>query len=80
MSHTKAHMKHKKARGGSMSGRDDYTGSGKPNVVKEADEMKGGGKVAGHKGKHRIKKARGGGVGSDKHPFSSAYSGATEAK
>lgn len=32
---------------------------------------KGGGKVHGHKRKHRY--ARGGGVGADKHPFSSAH-------
>lgn len=69
-----------KARGGSaMSGRDDYSGSGEPNVIKEAKEKKRGGgihvgAVAGAKGKHRHK-ARGGGVGSDKHPFSSAHRG-----
>lgn len=33
-------------------------------------------KVHGHKGHHRLdKRARGGGVGSDKHPFSSAHIG-----
>lgn len=75
----KHHMKHK-ARGGSMAGRDDYSGSGEPNVVKEAKEKKGGGAVHGRKGKHRIAKKGGGSVGSDKHPFSSAYSASTEAK
>jgi hypothetical protein len=30
----------------------------------------------GHKGHHRLdKRARGGGVGADKHPFSSAHTG-----
>ncbi len=41
---------------------------------------KHGGKVHGHKGHHRIHKKRGGGVGADKHPFSSAYTSASEAK
>lgn len=81
-SHHKAHMKHKhhrKARGGAMAHRDDYAGSGDPNVAKEAREMKHGGKVHGHKGHHRIHKKRGGGVGADKHPFSSAYTKGSEA-
>jgi hypothetical protein len=81
-SHHKMHMKHKhhrKAHGGAMAGRDDYAGSGEPNVVKEA-KLKHGGKVHGHKGKHRIHKKRGGGVGSDRHPFSSAFTASTEAK
>jgi hypothetical protein len=62
---------------------DDYAGSGKPNVVKEAMEKKFGGKVAkevekpeGKKAKARMdkrpRKASGGRVGSDKSPFSSA--------
>lgn len=50
-------------------------------VMHEAEEHKhggrvkhkDGGKVHGHKGKHRY--ARGGKVGSDKHPFSSAHRG-----
>ena len=85
MSHHKHHMKHKKARGGAMAGRDDYSGSGEPNVVKEAEEKKRGGsvhhlgKVHGHKGKHRVHKKRGGSVGADHHPFSSAYRASTEA-
>jgi hypothetical protein len=89
-SHHHHHMKHKKARGGAMSTRDDYAGSGKPNVVKEAEEKKHGGKVHGHKGKHRIHKRRGGGVkegslkhgkkGADHNPFSSAYTPSTEAE
>lgn len=75
MGHTKHHMKRKAAGGAtSMSGRTAYDGADS-NVVKEAKEKKGGGAVAGHKGKHRVKKARGGGVGSDKHPFSSAHRG-----
>ena len=74
------HKHHKKARGGEMSARDDYAGSGEPNVVKEAKEKNHGGgvemgKVHGHKGKHRIHKKRGGGIGADKSPFSSAAHG-----
>jgi len=73
-----------KARGGgAMAGRDDYSGTGEPNVIKEAKEKKSGGavlknvggSVPGKKAGGRIAKARGGGVGSDKHPFSSAYRG-----
>ncbi len=62
---------------------DDYSGSGKPNVVKEAMEKKRGGSVGkevekpeGKKAKARMDKrprrAAGGRVGSDKSPFSSA--------
>ena len=55
--------------------RDDYAGSGKPEVVKEAeskkDAFKKGGKVMGKKSKARMDKyARGGKVGGS--PFSSA--------
>ena len=80
MSHHKHHMKakeHRKAGGGatSMKGRDDYSGTGDPNVAKEARELKHGGRVAGHKGKHRIGKKRGGGIGADHSPFSSAAHG-----
>jgi hypothetical protein len=68
-----------KARGGAaMKGRDDYSGSGESNVAKEAKEKKFGGKVVGVdgvKGKSRIKKARGGGIGADTSPFSSAAKG-----
>ena len=40
----------------------------------KAKHHKHGGKVHGHKGHHRLdKRARGGGVGSDHHPFSSAH-------
>lgn len=54
---------------------DDYSGSGKPNVVKAAeskkDGFKKGGKVMGHKSKSRMDKfARGGRAGGS--PFSSA--------
>jgi hypothetical protein len=78
MGHTKATMKMKKG------GRVEYDAKGS-NVMEEAHEKKHGGgvhhgKVDGHKGKHRVKKARGGGVGSDHHPFSSAYRGSMEAK
>lgn len=70
-----------KARGGAMSSRDDYSGTGTPKVVKEAKSEKnfnrGGAamKVAGAKAKSRVKKAGGGGVGCDKNPFSSAHRG-----
>ncbi len=41
-----------------------------------AHKHKHGGKVHGHHGKHRLdKRARGGGVGSDRSPFSSASRG-----
>jgi hypothetical protein len=56
--------------------------SGNPNVFKEAAERKRGGKVKKH-GKpegdmakmrmDRPRRARGGGVGADKNPFSSAH-------
>lgn len=72
------HKMHKKG------GRVVYEGSGS-NVAHEAEEKgakrgghmhKHGGKVHGHHSKHRLdKRARGGGVGSDKAPFSSAGSG-----
>ena len=74
-SHHKHHMKMKKARGGAAHDhehREEYDHS---RVENEAMEKKHGGKVAGHKGKHRIKKARGGGIGADKAPFSSAGRG-----
>lgn len=54
---------------------------GNPNVIKEAKQHKrggvakhaSGGKVSGFKSGGRLdKRARGGGVGADKHPFSSA--------
>jgi hypothetical protein len=65
--------KHHKAHGGKVF----YSG-GESKVAKEAEERKHGGKVEAHmhhkKGHHRLdKRARGGGVGSDKSPFSSAY-------
>lgn len=76
--------RHKFKRGGA-AGRIDYSG-GKENVAKEAKsdanfasggkcEMKAGGAA----GKKRIHKKRGGSVGADQHPFSSAYRGSTEA-
>lgn len=59
--------------------------AGSSNVVKEAAERKFGGKVVGgspgSKGKSRVdKRARGGGVGADKNPFSSAGSGMRTSK
>lgn len=63
-----------KAKGGRVA----YSG-GSSNVAKEADEMKRGGKVdgkiGGAKAKYRVHKARGGSVGSDKSPMSSAGGG-----
>lgn len=74
--HTKHHMKMK---GHKKGGRVEYDDKGGAEM-KEAEEKKHGGavhhgKVHGEKGKHRMKKARGGGVGSDTHPFSSAHHG-----
>lgn len=81
-SHHKAHMKHKKARGG-MAGHEAHREAddvGSPEMH-EARAKKHGGKVSGHKGHKRIHKKRGGGVkGADKHPFSSAYTPASEAE
>jgi hypothetical protein len=80
-SHHKHHMKMKMKRGGATSeeGGEEYDAQGS-HEMKEVHEKKHGGKVAGHKGhgekgKHRMKKARGGGIGSDKSPFSSAGRG-----
>lgn len=50
-----------------------YSGAGS-NVVKEAKEKKRGGALSMDDGK-KVKKARGGSVGSDKSPFSSAGGG-----
>lgn len=55
--------------------------SGNPNVIKEAEEKKKGGKVVkaeGAKAKHRMdrpRRASGGGVNATNHPFSSAHKG-----
>ena len=66
------HSVQKRAAGGKV-----YYAGGGSNVAKEAAERKRGGKVvnmAGKKGKARLdKRARGGGVGADKNPFSSAH-------
>jgi hypothetical protein len=77
------HKVHHHAKGGRVA----YTGAGS-NVEHEAEEEgakrgghmhhKGGGKVHGHKHKRRY--ARGGGVGADKHPFSSAHRGFVSAR
>ena len=49
---------------------------GASKVVKEAKERKEGGSVVGRKAGGRLdRRARGGKVGSDKSPFSSAYTG-----
>lgn len=57
-------------------GRVAYSG-GASNVVKEAAAKKRGGalSMADNKGKSFVKKARGGSVGADKSPFSSAGGG-----
>lgn len=75
--------RHKKFKKG---GRTVYSGA-ESNVAHEAEEKKHGGaalhhdmKASGEKGRHRIHKKRGGAVGSDKHPFSSAYTASTEAE
>lgn len=66
------HKMHAKAKGGRVV----YEGA-ESHVAHEAEEKKHGGKVVGkvhgHKGKHRIHKARGGSC--DTHPFSSAHRG-----
>lgn len=63
-----------KAAGGKV-----FYAGGESNVAKEAEEKKHGGKVA-HmhhkKSHHRLhKRARGGGVGANTHPFSTASIG-----
>lgn len=75
------HHRHK-AHGGGAEGKKDGAAQhaevdyGNMNVIREAKKKKHGGKVHGHKGHHRLdKRARGGGVGADKHPFSSAHRG-----
>jgi hypothetical protein len=68
--------RHKKAMGGRV-----YYAGGESNVAKEADEKKRGGRVKKHMGKvhgekakmRMDKRARGGRVGSDKNPFTSAH-------
>lgn len=84
--HHAAHM-HKRARGGRLKvdGVEAYEGGGDPAVEKEAEEKKRGGKVKrakgghveGHKPKHHLGKKvpgrkRGGRVGADTAPLSSA--------
>lgn len=69
--------RHKKNVGGAA------VASGNPKVIKEAKErktggraLKTGGKVVGRASGGRLdKRARGGGVGADKNPFSSAHIG-----
>lgn len=74
------HKMHKKA-----GGRTVYAGGGS-NVAKEAEEKKHGGRTHeahmhhGKSHKRGDKRARGGGVGADRHPFSSAYRGSDETK
>lgn len=82
--HHHGHKKHK-----AEGGRTEMKVSGNPDVFKEAEERKHGGKVhkgkkhhemepEGHKAKHRHdrpKRRAGGRVGSDKSPLSSAHHG-----
>jgi hypothetical protein len=83
-----AHMKHHRAKGGRIKVDDveAYEGGGDPAVEKEAEEKKRGGRakkakgghVEGHKPKHHLgRKApgrkRGGRVGADMSPLSSAH-------
>lgn len=70
-------MAMKRAKGGAA----DYYAGGSSEVAKEAEEKKKGGKVVpGGKGKKRLDRPgrkRGGGVGADTRPLSSAH---TESK
>lgn len=66
----KHHGKHHKD-GGKIA----YNAQGS-HVLKEAEERKHGGKVHGHHAKHRLDRKhrkRGGRVGSNMHPFSTAH-------
>lgn len=80
MSRARHKMKSCKADGGRI----DMKVSGNPDVFKEADERKKGGRakkkkhvhMEGHKGKHRMDRPgrkTGGRVGADKAPLSSAH-------
>jgi hypothetical protein len=82
--------RHKKENGGAIGGRKGMLVSGNPDVIDEATEKhKKGGRVKkkemhaeGDKSKHRAdrpRRARGGSVGSDNNPFSSAHKGASNA-
>lgn len=85
MSRARHHEKHDKHR--KDGGRIDMKVSGNPDVFKEAEERKKGGKVhkkkhgmmpEGKKAKHRMDRPgrkMGGRVGADKHPLSSAHMG-----
>ena len=77
-----AHRHKVHARGGAAHHKDETHQEHEHEIESEAHMKRGGhakhhkhgGKVHGHKGHHRLdKRARGGGVGSDKHPFSSAH-------
>jgi hypothetical protein len=77
MSHHKHHMK-MKARGGGLHEKHFEADDKGSKEMSEVTKRKHGGKVEGHKveghkGKHRMKKASGGGC--DAHPFSSAHRG-----
>ena len=82
------HKEHRKSGGEvkhrARGGKADYYAGGESNVAKEAEEKKNGGKVAkrkgggmveGHKAKHRLDRPgrkRGGAIGADMKPLSSA--------
>lgn len=89
MAHHRHKMHEKKAKGGGVApkrdaDKEEYNAKGS-HVMKEAHEMKRGGKAHGHKGKHRLDKhARGGSVKAGKihegadmkaSPFSAAHTG-----
>ena len=84
MAHHRHKMHEKKAKGGGVApkkdgSKEEYNAKGS-HIMKEAHEMKRGGKAHGHKGGGRFdKKARGGKVASGKDmtksPFSAAHTG-----
>ena len=78
------HKAHHKAHGGKVGDKDEpeLHEARSKEEAKEAGFKRGGRakhhdhKAHGHKKHHRVdKRARGGGVGADKHPFSSAHTG-----
>lgn len=93
------HGKHHKKAGGSveLEGEKEAYGGGDPDVVKEAEQKKKGGKVHGHKGKHRMDRRatggvvratgggvpgrkRGGRVGADTSPLTTAHNTSSPAR
>ena len=86
--HKSSHKEMHRARGGAAEKPDLV--SGNPNVIREAEEKKKGGKVVGkiggHSAKHRLDRVHhrgrksGGRVGADKSPLSSAHSETSAAR